>query len=491
MDDFNKYLEKKGEIGYVEQIVHSICYVKGLPQAHPGELVVFESGDLGQVFSLNRDDVEVLLLTRGVINLGNRVARTGEPIKVAVGNALLGRIIDSLGRPLDGGGALKDVGWRTISQRPPAIMERVQVQKPLETGVGLVDTVVPLGKGQRELVIGDRKTGKTQFLLQTILSQARKGAVCIYAVIGQRNVDIKRLGEFFKEQEISANTIVVGSSSSDPSGLIFLTPYTAMTIAEFFRDNGMDVLLILDDLTSHARYYREISLLAKRFPGRSSYPGDIFYIHARLLERAGNFQKGSITCLPSAESILGDLSGYIQTNIMAMTDGHIYFDIDLFTQGQRPAVNPFLSVTRVGHQTQTPLQRDISREVLSFLVENERMKSFMHFGAEVGENIRTILNLGDRLTSFFNQRALETVPVNVSMLILAGLWTGIWKEIEIGKMERQMEQITLDYQTDKNYKKEVDNFISSSERFSQLIDNLRQNDEIILKKISMRGGDRK
>lgn len=486
MDNFNDLLKKKGEIGYVEQIVHSVCYVKGLPHAHPEELVIFETGDLGQVFSLNRDSVEVLILTRGQISSGSKVARTGEPIKIGVGNACLGRAIDPLGRPVDGGGAIKDVVLQKIEKAPPPIMERVQVQKPLETGVGLVDVVIPLGKGQRELIIGDRKTGKTQFLLQTILSQARKGAVCIYAVIGQRSVDIKRLGEFFKEQKILENTIVVGTSSSDPSGLIFLTPYTAMTIAEFFRDAGMDVLLILDDLTSHAKYYREISLLAKRFPGRSSYPGDIFYIHARLLERAGNFKKGSITCMPSAESLLGDLSGFIQTNVMAMTDGHIFFDIDLFTQGQRPAINSFLSVTRVGHQAQTPLQADISREVLSFLVKNERMKSFMHFGGEVGENIKAVLNLGDRLISFFNQRELETVPINVSVLILAGLWAGIWKETDIGKMKGQMEQISLDYKTDDNYRKEVDGFISSSEKFSQLIDNLRQNDEIILKKISIR-----
>lgn len=485
MDEFNQYLEKIGEIGYVDKLVHSICYVSGLPNIKPNELVVFETGDIGQVFSLGKETVEILFLSGGEIRPGSRLARTGDLLKIGVGNGYLGRTIDPLGRVVDGGKPVKANEYRYIDEKPPGIMQRKPVQKTLETGVSIVDTVVPLARGQRELIIGDRKTGKSQFLLQTMLSQARQGTVCIYAVIGQRQVEIKRLSEFFREKGVIQNTIIIAASSSDPSGMIFLTPYSAMTMAEYFRDAGMDVLLILDDLTSHARNYREISLLAKRFPGRSSYPGDIFYIHARLLERAGNFKQGSITCLPSAESILGDLSGYIQTNIMAMTDGHIFFDIDLYNQGRRPAVNPFLSVTRVGHQAQTALQKDLSREVLSFLVQNEKMKSFMHFGAEVGENIKKILNLGERLIAFYDQLGGNVVPINANILILAGLWTGIWKETKFEDMKQQMEMIILDYLTNVEYKKELDAFIASSDKFLGLVDNLRQNDEIITRKITM------
>ncbi len=485
MDDFNKYLDESGEIGYVDKLVYSICQVSGIPNVRPNELVVFETGDIGQVFSIGKDSVEILFLSGGQIRSGSRLTRTGDHLKIGVGKNYMGRAIDPLGRTLDGGKPIKPDQYRYIDENPPELVSREHINKPLETGVSIVDTIVPLAKGQRELIIGDRKTGKSQFLIQTILSQAKLGTVCIYAVIGQRQVEILRLVEFFREKGIINNTIVVAASSSDPSGMVYLTPYSAMTMAEFFRDAGMDVLLVLDDLTSHARNYREISLLAKRFPGRSSYPGDIFYIHAKLLERAGNFKKGSITCLPSAESILGDLSGYIQTNIMAMTDGHIFFDIDLYNKGKRPAINPFLSVTRVGHEAQTALQKDMSREVLSFLVQHEKMKSFMHFGAEIGENIKKILNLGERLTAYYNQLGWNIIPNNVNSLILAGLWVGLWRDVKVEDMKDQMERVLLDYMTNAEYKKEVDELLSKMNRFSELIDVLRQEDKIITKKLSV------
>jgi len=332
-------------------------------------------------------------------------------------------------------------------------------------------------------VIGDRKTGKTEFLLQTVFSQAIKGTICVYAVIGQKQVDIRKRQEFLENKKIKDNCILVASSSSDPSGLIYLTPYTAMTVAEFFRDQGMDVLLILDDMTTHARYYREISLLARRFPGRDSYPGDIFYAHARLIERAGNYKKGSITCLPVAESVLGDLSGYVQTNLMSMTDGHIFFDIELYNQGKRPAVNPELSVTRVGHQAQTSVQRDLSRELMSFLVNHERMQQFMHFGAEAGETVKSVLRMGSKIDAFFSQTQSEIIPININILILAGIWVGIWNEVEPDELKKDMEQVVLSYQTDPNYKSQVDQYISSFETFRLIVENLRQSDQIIVSKI--------
>ncbi len=487
MKDFQYYLDNIGEIGYVAQNIHSLVYISGLPGAHPNEVVIFENKDMGLVLSMSREYLEVLVFANTQIRAGSKVVRTGEHVEIGVGSGLLGRMINPLGLPLDNKGEIKDLTSSLIDINPPKIIERKNIEKPLLTGVALVDLISPLGKGQRELVIGDRKTGKTEFLLQTVTTQAKLGTVCIYAVIGQKQIDIKKLNEFFVSGGIVQNTILVASSSSDSPGLIYLTPYSAMTIAEYFRDKGMDVLVVLDDMTSHARYYREMSLLARRFPGRSSYPGDIFYVQAKLVERAGNFKKGSITCLPVAESVLGDLSGYIQTNLMSMTDGHIFFDIDLISQGKRPAVNPFLSVTRVGHQTQTPLQRDVSREISVFLVTYDRMKQFMHFGAEVGDTAKNILNLGARVDAFFNQSGIKTVAININILIIAGLWAGIWPEIKIEQFKMEMEQIILLYSTDNYYKKEVDLLIDSSKTFSDIVTNLRRDNRLIVAKISKRG----
>lgn len=483
MKKFQDYLDETGEIGYVVQNFHSLVYVSGLPGAHPNEVIVFENGEAGLVLSMTKERLEVLIFSNVQIRVGSKVVRTNEHIKVGVGDTLLGRTIDPLGVPLDGKGELDGLTPSEIDSNAPSIIQRENITKPLLTGVSLVDLVCPLGKGQRELVIGDRKTGKTEFLLQMMLNQARSGAVCIYAVIGQKRIDIRKLNDFFTSQGVLENTILIASSSSDSPGLIYLTPYSAMTVAEYFRDKGMDVLLILDDMTTHARNYREISLLARKFPGRNSYPGDIFYIHARLVERAGNFKKGSITCLPVAESILGDLSGYIQTNLMSMTDGHIFFDIELYSQGRRPAVNPFLSVTRVGHQTQTPLQKDLSRELSGFLVKYERMKQFMHFGAEVGGSTKNILDLGGKIDEFFNQTGTKTVALNMNILIIAGFWAGIWNEVKKDQLGVEIEQLILLYNTDNDYKKEIDSLIDSSKDFSALVTSLRRDGKLIVSKL--------
>ena len=366
-----------------------------------------------------------------------------------------------------------------VDTQPHGIIGRKKIETAMETGVSIADIIVPLAKGQRELVIGDRKTGKTEFLLQIMENQSKLGTVCIYAVIGQRKEDIKRRYEFMKEKGILKNGLVVATSSSDESGLIFFTPFTAMTIAEFFRDQGKDVLLILDDMTTHARIYREISLLARRFPGRNAYPGDIFYLHSRIIERAGNFRKGSITALPVAETIMGDLSGYLQTNLMAMTDGHIFFDIDLYNSGKRPAVSPFLSVTRVGHQAQTPLLRDVSRQVLSFLVSYERMKQFVHFGAEAGDTIRGIIELGKKVDIFFDQTTDELIPINANLIVLAAIWSGMWNETPIQNVDTEIEKIVLNYNTDSEYKKKIDKSIAVSNNFSDLINIIRTDSSLI------------
>lgn len=265
---------------------------------------------------------------------------------------------------------------------------------------------------------------------------------------------------------------------------MYLNPYVAMTIAEYFRDQGKDVLLVLDDLTTHARYYREFMLLARRFPGRSSYPGDIFYTHARLIERAGNFEKGNISCLPVAQSVLGDLSGFIQTNIMAMTDGHLFFDSDLWDQGRRPALNPFLSVTRVGEQTQTPLVQNIGRQLRSFLVQYEKLKQFKHFQTELGENVRSTFEIGDRLTSFFEQTGEFVIPLNINLVIFAGVWSNFWKNVAIDQMKKEMIKIAAAYQQDQQFQKEVDEMVNTSKTFPEFIETVQGKQSVIFKNLN-------
>ncbi len=332
---FGKFLTEIGEVGFVESYEHPIIGVSGLPGATLKEVVLFELGGIGQIMSLNEEGIKVMALSARRPSIKERVVRTGLPIKLGVDTDLLGKAIDCLGNSLyPQPEILTPQDYRPIDKTPPGIDRRVKINQFFETGVSVVDMMIPLGKGQRELIIGNRKTGKTEFLLQTMLNQARKNTVCVYCCVGKPALDIKKVEIFIHEHNIQANCVLIASYASDPASLVYLTPFSAMTLAEFFLESGRDVLLILDDLTDHAKYYRELALLARKFPGRSAYPADIFYTHSRLLERAGYFktEKGvnAITCLPVAETVQGDITGYIQTNLMSITDGHIYFDEELF-----------------------------------------------------------------------------------------------------------------------------------------------------------------
>lgn len=474
MIDFKDCLERTGEVGFVEQTFHSIVYVKGLPSIRPNELVIFENGDLGEAISLNEEYVEVLMFSKTNLRVETQAARTDKILEIPVGDSFLGKIINPLGMTLSGSGKKGEIKEkRKIDIVPAGMQERENLREPFTTGVTVVDLVVPLGKGQRELVIGDRKTGKTQFLMQTVYAHASKGGVCVYAGISKRYSDIVEIWKYLSDRQVTGNVIMVATSSADPAGMVFINPYSAMTHAEYFRDQGRDVLVILDDLTIHAKYYREISLLAKRFPGRSSYPGDIFYLHSRLVERAGKFKKGSITCLPVAETVLGDISGYIQTNLMSMTDGHIFFDHDLYNQGRRPAVNHFLSVTRVGLQTRSPFLKDLNRELGKFLVYHERMRQFIRFGGEVSEKIKNTLDLGDKVIQFFNQPYTKITIQNVNVIILCGLWAGFWTQKDKAVMLEEMEKIARRYEVDKKYQAEVDNLVNTHQRFFDLVERIK------------------
>lgn len=425
---FEQLLDKVGEYGVVYKVNHPIVLIEGLPNVKMHEILQFKNGLKGEVFAIDRGKIEARIFSHIPVKVGTKVARTDQQLSVPVGKELLGHIITPLGEAFDEAESFKPPKTlRELDVRPIGISGRKKIDRQMATGIALIDLLIPVGKGQRELVIGDKKTGKTSLVMSAIKKQANEGAVAIYAAIGKKKSEIKRLKEFFTSQKLMDKILIVATSSYDSPSLIYQTPYSAMTIAEYFRDQGIDSLLILDDLSTHAKFYRELSLLSRRFPGRDSYPGDIFYIHSRLLERAGNFTlaKGgqvAITCLPVVEIIEGDLTGYISTNLMSMTDGHIYLDSDIYYQGMRPAVNIHLSVTRVGRQTLGKLPREVNKILMAFLTRYDKIQNLSHFGQELTDDVKKALHLGDMIYKFFNQHFEETIPITVQLIILSMLF---------------------------------------------------------------------
>jgi len=483
MDNFEEILKITGEVGYVEQVFHSIIYVKGLPNAKPREIVVFEGGGFGEIFTLGQDYVEALMLSSSQVPIGSRVARLDSRFQIPENHDLLGKTID----PLDMIKGIQSSGkFLDVLQPPLGMNKRSRVSDQFLTGLKLVDTVLPIGKGQRELVIGSRKSGKTDFVLHNTLSAARSGLVVVYAAIGKRKGDIIKTQQFFESNKITNRTVLVKTFSSDPAGRIFLTPYVGMTIAETFRDKGQDVLVVLDDLTAHAAYYREISLLAKRFPGRESYPGDIFYIHAQLMERAGSFvindqgDKASITCLPVAELPSLELAGYIQTNLMSMTDGHLFFNRDIFNEGRRPAIDPFLSVTRVGRQTQSELLQDLNTQITRLLVSVESLKQFMQFGSEITEDSKKMLQRGQLLIDFFNQDMGDVTEINLCIFIIAAIVSDLWNESRPEEARKDFIEMEIAYQSNPKYQKMVGEILSNHKTFQSLLETIKSQGETIL-----------
>lgn len=489
--DFQKSLDETKEIGFVEEVSDAVAYVRGLPNSKPYELVYFESGEVGYVLSLGKEYIEVLLLSKHPMPAGTKVTRSNHTLEVSVGDHLLGKTINTFGREITGELMLtkKPSVRRGIERVPEGISARSRIDATLETGVAMVDLIVPLGKGQRELIIGDRKSGKTNFLLQTMYTQAKNGTICLYVAIGKKQLSIKKVEEFAQTYGIASNCIIVASTAEDPAGVIYLTPYTGMTIAEYFKDSGRDVLIILDDLTTHARFARQIGLLIKRFPGRNSYPADIFYSHARLLERAGKYTQGdttrAITCLPVAETVQGDLSGFIQTNLMSMTDGHLYFDSDLFAKGRRPAIHPFLSVTRVGRQTQSRLRQTLNREILSFLSMHEKMQNFTHFGAEVSVTIANTLKMGEKIFGFFEQLSYAVLPINLQIFLFSLVWVDTWRERGISDMKADMQRISKLYESDSAFRDEISALIEKSDSFNKFLGELRGKPAEFYKKLGV------
>lgn len=446
---YDEYLKKTGEYGVVYHVSHPIVFIDGLPRVKTHEVIMFENGAKAEVFAINRGKIEARVFTHEPIKVGTKVTRSDEMLSLPVGPELLGHTITPLGDLLDP--SIKFTPPKTLrdlDSKPIGISGRQKIQTQLATGISLIDLLIPLGRGQRELIIGDRKTGKTSVLMTTIKKQVGEGVVAIYAAIAKKKSDIKKMQEFFESEKIMDKVIIVASSSYDSPSLIYQTPYAAMAIAEYFRDQGQHTLLILDDLSTHAKFYRELSLLARRFPGRDSYPGDIFYVHSKLLERAGNFKhpvvgEVSITCLPVVDIVEGDLTGYVSTNIMGITDGHIYLDSNLYYQGMRPAVNIPLSVTRVGRQTLDKLSREINKMLTSFLAQYVKLQNISHFGQELTEDVKKNLRLGEMVYKFFNQPYQETVPLTVQLIILSMIMQDMFDKKET--MERVKKGLTDAY----------------------------------------------
>ncbi len=428
---FETYLNSSGEYGTISQIQHPLITIKGLPHAHPNEMLIFENNQIGQVYDIEEKSLHALVFSQQPVELQTKVTRTNLTMGVPVNSDLLGKIIDPLTNVIDGIAIQKSSSksqLRDLFSPAPGISSRIGINKQFITGVNKVDLLIPLGYGQRELIIGDVKTGKTMFVNRAIVNQVKtSNSVVIYAAIGKKKTEIITLLEYFKKENIMQNVCIVATSASDIASTVFLTPYTAMTIAEYFRDLGQHVLVVLDDLTTHAQRYREIALKSRRFPGRESFPGDIFYTHASLLERAGNFthptnETVSITCLPIAMTTEGDITGYISTNLMSMTDGHIFFDSGIYNKGERPAINIPLSVTRVGRQAQSQLGQEINKTILSTITEYEKIRNIAYLGSELSDVSKTMLKRGESLMNLLSQDMLINMTYELQIILFGLVW---------------------------------------------------------------------
>ena len=452
--EFKKNIEKTGEVGYIIHCSDPIVYLSGLPSLLMGEEIVSEDGERGMVYGLDRRKAGILMFETERIEAGKRVARTNEFFKVPVSQEVLGRIINPLCQPVDRmGPILGEKEYLPIQRKALGITQRIKVNQPLETGVMMVDLLVPLGYGQREAVVGDAKTGKTVFLLQMISNQVKKGTICIYVGIGKESSSLKSTEAYLREMNVFDRIVMLITTSNQSSTLHYLAPFSGITLAEYFRDKGNNVVIVFDDFTTHAKAYREISLLLKRAPGREAYPGDIFHIHAMLVERAGKVKtsggkEASITAFPVAETLDNNISGFIQTNLLSMTDGHIFFDIDEFKKGQLPAINAFLSVSRVGNQTRKALNKDLVDKIKKRMVDYRKILEVAQFGSELSKENKQMLDLGEKIESLFRQDSKTLIPLSFQLLLFGLLFSGFWKDVSGKAMEEEVIKLLKSFQGD-------------------------------------------
>ena len=428
------------DVGTVIEIGDGIARIHGLAAAKYNELLEFPKGVMGIVMNLEEDSVAAIVLgDYSEIKEGDEVRATGRIVEVPVGEGLIGRVVDSLGRPLDGKGAIKTEKTRPVERVAPNVTLRTPVDTPVQTGIKAIDSMIPLGRGQRELIIGDRSTGKTAIALDTIINQKGGDLTCIYVAIGQKTSKVARVVATLEDYGAMAHTIVVAADASDSVALQYLAPYAGCAMGEEFMEQGKDVLVIYDDLSKHAWAYRQLSLLLRRPPGREAYPGDVFYLHSRLLERAAKYAPeyggGSLTALPIIETQAGDMSAYIPTNVISITDGQMYLETDLFNAGIRPALNVGLSVSRVGSAAQTKAMKQVAARLRLELAQYRELAAFAQFGTtELDKTTRAQLERGQRLTEILKQHQYVPVSVEKQVMILYAAVNGYLDDIAIDKL---------------------------------------------------------
>ena len=441
MEQNNKILKK---IGYVIKVYDGIAIIKGLEDVEFNEIIKFSNNIRGIVFNIEKYNVGAVILgNEKYINTGEKVKRTYNILKIKVGFNLLGRVINTLGKPLDGKNIINAKIKKNIDTESPSIIDRESIKNPMNTGIKIIDSLIPIGQGQRELIIGDRKIGKTSIVIDTILNQKninndidnkKDKTYCIYVNIGQKQCATAKIIKQLKKTGAIKYSIIVIASAASPVSLQFYAPYIGCTIAEFFRDNGMHSIVIYDDLSKHAIAYRQMSLLLKRSPGREAYPGDIFYIHSKLLERAAKLNRklggGSLTALPIIETQNGDISSYIATNVISITDGQIFLEADLFRKGIKPAINIGLSVSRIGSAAQTEIIKKISSKIKLELAQYREMESFAQFGTDLDENTINLLNKGKKITYMFNQDVNNPLLIDEQIINLFAATRGFLSNVK-------------------------------------------------------------
>jgi len=447
IEEFETELQVE-DLGSVLMVGDGIARVYGLEKALAGELLEFSQGTFGMVLNLEQDNIGVVILgPYDHIKEGDPVKRTRRVVQVPVGEALIGRIVNPLGQPIDGKGPVKTEAWRPIEARAPGVVDRVSVSEPLQTGLKAIDSLVPIGRGQRELIIGDRQTGKTAIAVDTILNQKDQDVICIYVAIGQKASTVAAVVDTLVKHGAMDYTIVVSATASEPSPLLYIAPYAGVAMAEEFMYAGKDVLIVYDDLSKHAAAYREMSLLLRRPPGREAYPGDI-YIHSRLLERAAKLNDelggGSITALPIIETQAGDISAYIPTNVISITDGQIFLESDLFYAGIRPAISVGRSVSRVGGAAQVPMMRKVAGTLRLDLSQYRELAAFAQFGSDLDRQTQALLARGERMYEVLKQEQYKPMPVEEQAVSLYVAVNGYLDSLAVGDVVR-FERELLDF----------------------------------------------
>jgi len=426
-------------VGTIVEVGDGIAQIYGLSGALASELLAFPDGTMGMAFNLEEETVGALILGDYTsLKEGDQVKTTGRVVEVPVGEALIGRVVNPLGQPIDGKGPIETKTTRPVERIAPGVIVRQPVDTPVQTGIKAIDSMIPIGRGQRELIIGDRQTGKTAIAIDTIINQKGQDLICIYVAIGQKQSTVAQVVAQLEERGAMDHTIVVSAAASDPAPLQFLAPYAGVAMGEEFLDNGRDALCVYDDLSKHAWAYRQVSLLMRRPPGREAYPGDIFYAHSRLLERAARLNKenggGSLTALPVIETQAGDVSAYIPTNVISITDGQIFLQTDLFNQGQRPAVNAGISVSRVGGNAQIKAMRQVSGRLRLDLAQYRELAAFAQFASDLDKATRDQLTRGEKLTATLRQPQFAPVAVERQVAILWAATNGHLDDVETAKV---------------------------------------------------------